>query len=278
MRGGVWSACFWRAHVFSPCPTLRCHALRQQILRALRANLVRHEHLRGHGPVGRPGRILLRSNHRGRQRAAVSARCVGDGHDGRRCKGGAHGRKCLFLVRSMVGLIPLYACLVLEESALEQLPNFRKRFEWYEWDCGAELARRRADEPFRRFSDAASSRPHTSFRFLKHKKELPDQVQVEETPDGSTSAVPACFCGRLHHAILRCSRQHPHARQASGTCSPFHRSSGSRAFLPTSLTRLSFCRATVRQLAANGPEGSCVWTFFSFFDICALFFFPGTRV
>jgi len=54
-------------------------------------------------------------------------------------------------VRSMVGLIPLYACLVLEESALEQLPNFRKRFEW----------------------------------FLKHKKELPDQVQVEETPDGS---------------------------------------------------------------------------------------------
>jgi hypothetical protein len=34
-------------------------------------------------------------------------------------------------VRSMVGLIPLYACLVLEESTLERLPDFRRRMEWF---------------------------------------------------------------------------------------------------------------------------------------------------
>ncbi len=33
-------------------------------------------------------------------------------------------------VRSMVGLIPLYACMVLDERTLDGLPDFRKRMEW----------------------------------------------------------------------------------------------------------------------------------------------------
>lgn len=31
----------------------------------------------------------------------------------------------------MVGLIPLYACLTLEQRTLEKLPNFNKRFTWF---------------------------------------------------------------------------------------------------------------------------------------------------
>lgn len=34
-------------------------------------------------------------------------------------------------VRSLVGLIPLYATLVLEPSVLNRLPGFRKRVEWF---------------------------------------------------------------------------------------------------------------------------------------------------
>ena len=34
-------------------------------------------------------------------------------------------------VRSLVGLIPLYACLVLEPEVLEKLPEFRRRMEWF---------------------------------------------------------------------------------------------------------------------------------------------------
>ncbi|ODQ83045.1 hypothetical protein BABINDRAFT_44396 [Babjeviella inositovora NRRL Y-12698] len=34
-------------------------------------------------------------------------------------------------VRSLVGLIPLYACLTLEPSMLEKLPSFKKRVEWF---------------------------------------------------------------------------------------------------------------------------------------------------
>ncbi len=34
-------------------------------------------------------------------------------------------------VRSMVGIIPLYAVLVLEDKTLERLPGFRKRLEWF---------------------------------------------------------------------------------------------------------------------------------------------------
>ena len=34
-------------------------------------------------------------------------------------------------VRSMVGLIPLYACLVLEDDVIQKLPGFKKRLEWF---------------------------------------------------------------------------------------------------------------------------------------------------
>jgi len=34
-------------------------------------------------------------------------------------------------VRSMVGLIPLYACLVLEDNVVQKLHGFRKRLEWF---------------------------------------------------------------------------------------------------------------------------------------------------
>ena len=34
-------------------------------------------------------------------------------------------------VRSMVGLIPLYAALVLEDEVVQKLPGFRKRLTWF---------------------------------------------------------------------------------------------------------------------------------------------------
>ena len=34
-------------------------------------------------------------------------------------------------VRSFVGLIPLFAALVIEPGTLERLPHFRRRMEWY---------------------------------------------------------------------------------------------------------------------------------------------------
>lgn len=34
-------------------------------------------------------------------------------------------------IRSMVGLIPLYACLVLEDAVIQRLPGFRKRLQWF---------------------------------------------------------------------------------------------------------------------------------------------------
>ena len=34
-------------------------------------------------------------------------------------------------VRSMVGLIPLYACLVLEDEVIQKLPGFKKRLSWF---------------------------------------------------------------------------------------------------------------------------------------------------
>lgn len=34
-------------------------------------------------------------------------------------------------VRSLVGLIPLYATLVLEPAVLNRFPGFRKRMEWF---------------------------------------------------------------------------------------------------------------------------------------------------
>ena len=34
-------------------------------------------------------------------------------------------------VRSLVGLIPLYATLVLEPAIINRLPGFKKRVEWF---------------------------------------------------------------------------------------------------------------------------------------------------
>ena len=34
-------------------------------------------------------------------------------------------------VRSIVGLIPLFACLVLEEDVVQKLPGFQKRMKWF---------------------------------------------------------------------------------------------------------------------------------------------------
>ena len=34
-------------------------------------------------------------------------------------------------VRSMVGLIPLFACLVLEDEVIQKLPGFKKRLQWF---------------------------------------------------------------------------------------------------------------------------------------------------
>lgn len=34
-------------------------------------------------------------------------------------------------VRSMVGLIPLYACLVLDSENTNALPGFKKRMQWF---------------------------------------------------------------------------------------------------------------------------------------------------
>ncbi len=31
----------------------------------------------------------------------------------------------------MVGLIPLYACLVLEDEVIQKLPGFKKRLTWF---------------------------------------------------------------------------------------------------------------------------------------------------
>ena len=43
-------------------------------------------------------------------------------------------------IRSMVGIIPLFACGILEDAVLTRLPGFRKRLQWFV-DNRAELAR-----------------------------------------------------------------------------------------------------------------------------------------
>ena len=34
-------------------------------------------------------------------------------------------------VRSMVGLVPLFACLVLEDETVQKMPGFKKRLDWF---------------------------------------------------------------------------------------------------------------------------------------------------
>jgi hypothetical protein len=41
------------------------------------------------------------------------------------------GRHVPMRIRSMVGLIPLFACLVLEDKKLQKLPGFKKRLQWF---------------------------------------------------------------------------------------------------------------------------------------------------
>src|SRR5947199_6656015 len=41
------------------------------------------------------------------------------------------GRVVPLRVRSMVGLLPLLACTVLEDDTLERLPGFTKRMRWF---------------------------------------------------------------------------------------------------------------------------------------------------
>ena len=42
-----------------------------------------------------------------------------------------HGEDVVMRIRSMVGLVPLFAVLVLEDSAVDKLPNFKRRMEWF---------------------------------------------------------------------------------------------------------------------------------------------------
>jgi len=42
-----------------------------------------------------------------------------------------NGQTIPLRVRSMVGLVPLFACGILEEEAIENLPAFRKRMNWF---------------------------------------------------------------------------------------------------------------------------------------------------
>jgi hypothetical protein len=41
------------------------------------------------------------------------------------------GKTMQLPVRSLVGLIPLYATLVLEPATLNRFPGFKKRMEWF---------------------------------------------------------------------------------------------------------------------------------------------------
>ena len=42
-----------------------------------------------------------------------------------------HGRSQQLPVRSMVGLMPLYATLVLEPQIIKKFPGFKKRMDWF---------------------------------------------------------------------------------------------------------------------------------------------------
>jgi len=41
------------------------------------------------------------------------------------------GREFPLRIRSMVGLVPLFACEVLDDEAIDKLPGFRKRLDWF---------------------------------------------------------------------------------------------------------------------------------------------------
>eukprot|EP00053_Salpingoeca_punica_P018049 m.175422 g.175422 ORF g.175422 m.175422 type:complete len:951 (-) comp17347_c0_seq5:264-3116(-) len=41
------------------------------------------------------------------------------------------GSRCALKLRTMVGLVPLFACFVLEEEDIVKLPGFKKRLDWF---------------------------------------------------------------------------------------------------------------------------------------------------
>ena len=49
-------------------------------------------------------------------------------------------------IRSMVGLVPLFASLTLEEEWIEKLPGFRKRLRWF-MDHRPELSQHVRESP-----------------------------------------------------------------------------------------------------------------------------------
>lgn len=42
-----------------------------------------------------------------------------------------HGERVRMKIRSMVGLIPLFAVMTLDPELLERVPNFKQRVEWF---------------------------------------------------------------------------------------------------------------------------------------------------
>ena len=53
-------------------------------------------------------------------------------------------RECKLRVRSMVGVIPLYACLVINDEYVDKLPGFKKRMDWFlknRQDLGSEVCK-----------------------------------------------------------------------------------------------------------------------------------------
>jgi hypothetical protein len=67
-------------------------------------------------------------NHRGNDRVGLWDEADGFFYDVLRCP---DGRKQPLRVRSMVGLIPLFAVETLEPELLDRLPDFKRRLEWF---------------------------------------------------------------------------------------------------------------------------------------------------
>ena len=69
------------------------------------------------------------------------------------------GHSEVMRVRSMVGLIPLFACLVLEDEVIQKLPGFKKRMNWFmhnQKDLAKQVSRHR---PSVTFGEAKQAQP-----------------------------------------------------------------------------------------------------------------------
>lgn len=76
----------------------------------------------------------------------------------------------------MVGVIPLFACLVLDSRTLDKLPSFKKRMMWWAWEwTGVSyiclLCHLRASPP-------------SPSRFMRYQKDLSQQVQLGHSHEG----------------------------------------------------------------------------------------------